>query len=473
MQAKANGNQTLWVLLIALVLIVLCIGGLWAYVQSADAEPGVTEAGKVELLQDSAALATREKYDNHPSNISGDDLELFFQGFGLTLEEKGRLTTLQADFAAGKRPAGKAPSLPAETGFAIVMLDPESFAGETAYYFLPGERLTDEQLLLLIAYGEEKGMPFTADTLSVKNCMRGGAAGFNRFFSAGENARRVALYKRAMEEGLRPETQGTTEISQPISGRTEIPLNPDFNSGLDSFQFTPIRAMTDAEILDELFFNATDSYINPMADASLNPFADTAKARALLEDVLGMPMAAARDVFSYSLENETGAKLFQVTFKTPKINGMETIYNILMEVQSGQCRSLSFTTMDDRLYYTSESGGRYYGPNGEPDPADTADLNDPRYAQSAQAAVEKLTRVKMEKVEPMARVCIIGTYDMGVLLAVQMADGTAYQVTVRFSDAVVAGVDYGPGGLDVAQWLKIHTKPAEDGRPCLPYAFIL
>jgi hypothetical protein len=40
MQSKANVRQTLWVLLIALVLAALCIGGLWAYVKNADALKG-------------------------------------------------------------------------------------------------------------------------------------------------------------------------------------------------------------------------------------------------------------------------------------------------------------------------------------------------------------------------------------------------------------------------------------------------
>jgi flagellar basal body-associated protein FliL len=52
MQAKANGKQILWVLLIALVLIALCIGGLWTYVIGAKTDTGIQEAFAAELSEE-------------------------------------------------------------------------------------------------------------------------------------------------------------------------------------------------------------------------------------------------------------------------------------------------------------------------------------------------------------------------------------------------------------------------------------
>jgi hypothetical protein len=167
-----------------------------------------------------------------------------------------------------------------------------------------------------------------------------------------------------------------------------------------------------------------------------------------------MPQSAAKDVFSYSKDKDSGAKLMQITFKTPKINGAESSFNLVMELESGQCRTMYSNVMDDNLYYLDENGDLMYGHG--PGGFSTANINleDPRCAQSAKEAVEKLTDIQVLKVEPMTTVSIGNTYDPGMYLAVQMADGTAYQLTVRYDDAVVTGIDYRQGGLDVAKWLK-------------------
>ncbi len=68
MQTKANGKQTLFVLLIALVLIALCLGGLWTYIQSADAETGMQEISLVQIPEASTIASTPEKYDNFPAS---------------------------------------------------------------------------------------------------------------------------------------------------------------------------------------------------------------------------------------------------------------------------------------------------------------------------------------------------------------------------------------------------------------------
>lgn len=99
-----------------------------------------------------------------------------------------------------------APALPAETGFTILPLDPASFGGMTEYYFLQEALFTDKQLLQLIAYGEEKGTPFTADTLTVKNSTRGDTGySVNRLFSSGEGERLLTLARQCMDEGLAPD----------------------------------------------------------------------------------------------------------------------------------------------------------------------------------------------------------------------------------------------------------------------------
>ncbi len=439
-----HGRQVFAVLLIALVLIALCTGGLWLYVRQANAETGVVETAEASLPKESAVAVTKEKYDNFPSNASEEDLETWYQGYGLTKDEKTRLVKLQADYTAGTRPAGKAPTMPAETGFAILPLDPGSYAGMAEYYFLPNQKLTDEQLLQLIAYGEEKGEPFTADTLSVKNSMRGGAMETNRFRSAGENARRDILFKRIVEEGLRPETPDTGEITLPLSTVADIPMNQEANYGLDAFHFNPVREMTDEEIVTELMLGTDPGYyLNPLADASLDPVADAAKARAILEDALNMPLCARKDMFQYTREEGTGSKLFQVTYDTPKINRQEGSYSLKMDLESGQCYKLFSSVTDDSLYYYTEDGTLVYGSKDNSSTV-KVDIQDTRCQKSAGEALEKLTGFKVVQMEPMMETVIGGTYKKGVLIAAQMEDGKVYQVGVQYEDAAVTGIDYQP-----------------------------
>lgn len=450
----AYAKQTLAVLLIAIALIALCTGGLWLYVRQADAETGVEETAEASLPKESTIAITKEKYDNYPSDVDEGDFVVTYQGFGLTAAEKERLENLREEYKAGMRPSVKAPAMPAETGFAILPLDPGNYAGMTEYYFLPAKRLTDEQILQLIDYGEEKGEPFTADTLSTKNCMRGGAVETNRFYSAGESARRDILFRRITEEGLRPQTQDTGEITLPLATVADIPMNEEANYGLDTFHFSPIREMTDEEIIKELMIGTDpDYYLNPLTDTGINPTADAAKARAILEDVLGMPLCAEEDTFQYTREEGTGLKFFQATYNTPKINGREGTYFIKMDIESGQCHTLLSNVMDDSLYYYSWDGTLEYGPSGGGSQI-KVDLNDERCQTSAREALEKISGQKVLKVEPMMETNIGGTYDQGMLVSVQTEDGKVYQVGVGYADAVVMSIDYQPDWNSVEDWRK-------------------
>ena len=442
-------KHSLFALVLTLFLIISSTGGLWLYVVNADAETGIQKTDVAKLPEANASNIVQEKYDNYPINTSDEDLETWYQGFGLTSEEKIRLSVLIPEYRAGKRPKEKAPSMPAETGFAIFALCPEDYAGMAEYYFLPGQKLTDEQILQLIAYGEEKGEPFTTDTLSVKNCMRGGAIETNRFRSAGEDARRDILYRRIVEEGLRPERLDSSEIAQPITSVADVPINPDVNSGLDVFHFNPIRRMTDDEIINELLLgDKQDYYLNPQVDKELQPFNDVANARGILESVFNMPLSAAKDLFQYTKDMQTGTKLLTAEFKTPKINGVENTYYLVMELQSGQCRTMFCNLMDDAINGNSLSSG----PVSTGSSLEVVDINDQRCAQSAVSAIKKLTNLEVVKERPITKVSIGNAHEAGVYIALEMADGTAYIVTVRYTDAMVTGIDYQSGGTD--KWLE-------------------
>jgi hypothetical protein len=276
MQVKASKKQTLGVLLIALVLVSLCTGSLWAYVKNADAETGVTETSAAQIPGEDEFIITREKYDNFPPHQETKDTMFWTQGFGLMKSEKERLAALQMAYLEGKRPSKPVPTQPLNNGLAILPLDPVSFGGETEYYFLPKQALTDDQLLQLIAYGEEKGIPFTADTLTVRNSMRGSDSQSNRKFSAGELGRLTNLMQRAYQEGLVSPVPGTTDFSTPITGIAYIPLNP-YAYGLDLFALYPLRELTDDELLLDVYALRLDkgyTILNPAMEVNLNPAAD-------------------------------------------------------------------------------------------------------------------------------------------------------------------------------------------------------
>ncbi len=436
MRIKQGG----WVLLAALLLVVASLAGLNAYVL-AEGETGVQTVSQAGLpKEDSAVDIVWETYDNYYVDMP-QYLEDYI-GYGLTKGEKKRLAALKEAFSAGTRPEGKLPSMPEETGFAVVPLDPASFAGVEEYYFLPKRELTDEELLQLIAYGEGKGTPFTADILTVKNCMRGSTAGINRFLSAGENERADILFKRFYQEGLLPESSDTAMVTLPISGVTNIPLNRDRGDDLDSFTFLPIRALTDQEILAALSRSVAKGYYLALAQEGLDIKKDMAQARNLLEDVLGMPLAVEEDQMYYSPGETTGSVLFRAIYTRPKINGRQIAYSITLDIATGQCMAINESTDDDSLYYLDYDGSLQYGP-GATDPP-ISDPVDERLVASARAAVEKLTTVKQSRVAPVPGLTIGSPFESDAHLAVFMMDGSSYLTAVRYSDFKTYALEYHP-----------------------------
>lgn len=441
MKNKKSIRQGGAVLLIALMLAAFTLSGLNAFVLAEDAKTEVQVAAQADLPKDSAVDIVWETYENYPADMS-QDLEDFYQGHGLTQKEKKRLTALRETFAAGTRPKGRVSCVPHDTGFAVVALQPADFAGMAEYFFLPNRELTDEELLELIAYGEENGRPFTGDTLSVKNCMRGGAVEVNRMRSAGEDARRTILFKRFTQEGLRAEGEiPVADISSPISGITDVRLNMDAHNGLDSFRFYPIREVTDEEILIDLYANSNGYYLDPVKEG-LNLSADTDKARNLIDDVMGMPMATEASRLCYNRGETEGSVILEATFHTPKINGRETYYWVELDVKSGQCKSIGETTMDDSLYYLNTDGLLEI----KELKLVKGNMNDERLAESALAMVAKVTSVKAVKVDPITDRDIGDTHDSGAILAIRMEDGSAWEAAVRYSDFKVCSLYYYPDG---------------------------
>lgn len=439
MQAKASKNQTVWVLLIAFVLVALCIGGLWAYVKNADAETGVTEATVAQIPGEDEIVITREKYDSFPPHQETKDTRIWTQGFGLMKSEKERLATLQKAYLEGKRPSKPVPAQPLNNGLAILPLDPNSFGGETEYYFLPKQALTDDQLLQLIAHGQEKGIPFTAETLTVKNSMRGSDSQTNRQLSAGELGRRNNLMQRAFQEGLEAQDLDLPDPVLPLSGIAYIPLN-SYAYGFDLFALYPLREMTDEELLldiNKLSFDEGYTILNPAEETNLNPAADAAKARELLTDVMDMPISAIMLLSVYSSNDSTGETNVHIDFQSAMINGKQTSYSATMDVINRKPIYLGQTVID--LAY------REAAVNGEPIKT-TEDIHDPRWIGIAKNAVRKCTDALIVQANAEELVGLGNEEQPGVRINIIMKNGDAYYVDIRLSDGMVFSVQYAPMG---------------------------
>ena len=449
MQAKASGQQTLWVLLMAFLLVVLCAGGLWAYVQNADAETGVQEASATELPEEDEITVTWEKYDNYPPTGKEDDLEQKFTGTGLTKEEKQRLPALIEAYTQKTGPDLLLPAqpLPGTDGLAIVPLDPSDYAGMTEYYILPAEELNDQQLMQLIDYSAKKGETFTADMLTSKNCMRGGYSLFNRYLSAGEADRQKILASRILMEGLWPDSPELSIDKMPVKGMGSVSLMPDKHNEKSTFYFFPIRVMTDEELLLSAykdFIKEGFTYLKPAEQESLNPAKDVAKARAILEEFMGMPKATENYLLSYKRKDATGEIRLQANFNTATVNGERTTFSAIMDPVTG-----SYISLDQFTWFQTVNEVNAPAKKEQ----ETKTLSDSELIVIAKAIVEKVTNAKAISAET----TIVSTttssdehihYEPTMPILVSLEDGSQYSVRVQISDGIVEEIYYNPKNND-------------------------
>lgn len=430
MRAKACEKQTVWVLMIAFILFVLCIGGLWIYVKSADAETGIQEASLAELPVKDGITVTKEKYDNFPLASDGSK-----QGKALFSREIKRLKELIKAYAKGTRPQEKAPFLPGEGGFAIIPLDPLEYAGMTEYYILPETELSDQELLMLIDYGADNGTPFNEDAISTKNCIRGNNTDTNRYLSAGESERRDILLRRVMMEGLRTASSEPTIQTLPVSGVAGIRLNPKKFSNMDAFHLYPIRELTDEELLQSLYLDYMDkyTYLVPSSVNGLDPVADEKRVRSFLMETMGMPMAAESTTLSYKQKVATGEVHLHAYFKTALINGRETDYMIILQKSSG-----------DILYalrLTANQANPYSIHTLDP-PQPEVDLNDPKWNDIAKETVSRLTQTPITNIT-VNDVSFMGDdRDPAVEALVSLNNGGSYIIFILLSTEKAASVQY-------------------------------
>ncbi len=238
-----------------------------------------------------------------------------YQDPGMVSDERERAKALLEDYQAGARPELDVLNKLEDVIVGVYTLNAEDYEGETLFTLLPIDPLTDEQILEVIDAFARCGQTFDPDALTYKNCMRGGGIEATRFFQSGEQTRRTALRDLYIRMGFTSESPYTPLVSD--DGLGMVTLDDEAYSGLDSFLFLPLRAITDDELL------AYEIYVETGDPAEYGNYTAYEKQlRQELKRLLGAPLVMSMESegmgvmgqFNVAYGDET---VYYATFNTP------------------------------------------------------------------------------------------------------------------------------------------------------------
>lgn len=119
----------------------------------------------------------------------------------LTTGERKRMDKLMTAYVAGERTGDGASVLEAKKNVrvGVYALDPAEYDGERVLLLLPGNCLTDEEMLAILDAYRQLGELFDSDALNERNCVRG-----HTFMgtSEGDNEERRARLKELIQRGI-------------------------------------------------------------------------------------------------------------------------------------------------------------------------------------------------------------------------------------------------------------------------------
>lgn len=154
--------------------------------------------------------------------------------------ELERVRKLMASLAAGEIAPYSGPSVANKTDnmtVGVYALDPEDFYGQTFYVILPTQRLSDDQLLSIIAAFDELGIPFDPDTIGPWTCFRPFYSyGATRKMTDEENTRMASIKRQVIHGIIKREDIHPESVCRTVE------------TGLGVFCFYPYRRMTDDEL---------------------------------------------------------------------------------------------------------------------------------------------------------------------------------------------------------------------------------
>lgn len=218
-------------------------------------------------------IDTREmSYDDIRANLTSN--------CRLTTGERKRMEKLMAAYAAGEQTGDGASVLEAKKNVrvGVYALDPAEYDGERVLLLLPGNCLTDEEMLAILDAYRELGEVFDPDALNERNCVRG-----HTFMgtSEGDNEERRARLKGLIQRGIirREDVPETLKA---------VDLNDDSFLGSygGKFILTPYRRLTDDELLDMLFLSGFKN-----ESEAINLPAAERNARLALREKNGCPLS--------------------------------------------------------------------------------------------------------------------------------------------------------------------------------------
>lgn len=255
------------------------------------------------------------------------------QSPSLTAEEKKRLPDILKRYEKGERPKESVLNKEGAVSLGVYALNPDDYEGEKAYALLPARTLNDDELLQLVDAFAQLKLPFGEDTLSYRNCARGGGSEASRPLTSEENARSQTLEKQYRRQELRPE-QAFTNLPDD-DGIGEIAVNKNDYCGMESFCFLPYRPLTDDELLRRIDYkNADKKHITMQQYAEYER-----KTRDELQRVLNMPLSM--DLLQEEITNTRNqadflseAPAYSVHFGKPDKDGTE--YFALLNTETGK-----------------------------------------------------------------------------------------------------------------------------------------
>jgi len=400
---------------LALLILALPLTGAAAQENSVVALPTVAPLMQVEATPAADySFAQMEAYYNANFDMDRED----YQAPRMTAEEAQRAQTLLAAYQAGQRPQQNVLNKLENAVVGIYTLNPEDYEGETLFTLIPVDPLTDEQILEVIDAFAQCGQTFDPQTLSWRNCMRGGGSGVTRSYQDEERERIAVLRDLYVRQGFQSETPYTPLVSD--DGLGMITLEEEAYCGRDSFCFLPCRPMTDDELLGYVVYTEAGD------PTQYGKYADYEKQLRLeMARLLGAPLVLTRGSEGMGRVGDFNSSY-----------GDEPIYHAEFTAQNGDHYWGNLDTDTGKVLTAYCNGGR---------PLLYSDLHldpfDQKWLEIAGQAVLQAREDGMEirTVESFGETRIQDA-GYGVLLGVTMADGSYYELEIAYQNAAVCGV---------------------------------
>lgn len=354
----------------------------------------------------------------------GDNATVDEQTPALTADEQARAETLLTAYQQGERPSQSILNITDNVTIGVYALNPTDYDGENVYVLLPGDPLTDDEILGIIDGYVQLGLAFQPDSLSYRNCARGGGINRTRFLLAKETSRKELLANLYRREEI---SLATPLSPLPCSGGTgSVTLRSDLYAGLTTFQFIPYRELSDEELLGFVVLQTS----NTVSAAQYAQY--ERQARSELTRLLNAPLALELRDESMTISKSQNAALadttvYRASFEARATDAPFPSYTIMVDPANGVCRWLYTTVDGSSLPYSDVK----------------LDASDPQWTTLASQYVQSI-REDSEAIQDVTLVEEAERSDIGfyLLMRVTMEDSGYYDLQIACQNTQVITVEY-------------------------------